>query len=324
MIKVSVIVPIYNAGSRLRECLETLINQTLREIEIICVLDCPTDGSEKIAEEYASNDNRIKLIYNKTNLHVGESRNVGMGLAQGDYIGFSDHDDSHSLEMYEKLYNNAITNNSEIVVSDSYVVEDNKIIRYSYNDPSKSGIIKSIILPMDHPHNKNYLSKSVWATIYSREFIQINNISFKNRSIYYEEDTLFNLNSFLVANRISYCSNALYCWNKMNESQSNTLITHEENVNRQMSFLVQIEEVLDSYGAMGIYRLEFIALISTLIKTYLPYYNCLPKENKQLLCVLLNNCRFPIFGRYFGLKAISIKRIKLYYFIFKIKNITTS
>ena len=319
MIKVSIIVPIYNAGHRLRECLETLVNQTLREIEIICVLDCPTDGSDEIAEEYAARDNRIKLIYNETNLHVAESRNVGIGLAHGEYIGFSDHDDSRILEMYEKLYKSAKANNSEIVVSNSFVADNNKIIKYSYGDPSKSGIIKSIILPMDHPNNKNYLSKSVWATIYSREFILKNQILFPDRSIYYEEDTLFNLNAFLIAKSISYCSNALYCWNKINESQSNTIITHEENVNRQIFFIDQIEKYLIKYDSMRSYRSELVILISVLIKTYLPYYNCLPKVKKRLLCNLLNNCRYPIFKRYFGLKLISKKRIKLYYFVLKLK-----
>jgi len=123
----------------------------------------------------------------------------------------------------------------------------------------------------------------------------------------------------LVAKRISYCPNAFYCWNKINESQSNTLITHEENVNRQIFFIDQIEKYLIKYDSIENYRSELVILISVLIKSYLPYYNCLPKMKRRLLCNLLNNCRYPIFGRYFGLKVISKKRIKLYYFVFKIK-----
>ena len=75
--KVSIIVPIYNAGGFLSRCLDSLINQTLREIEIILVLDVPTDGSDKVAEMYAEQESRIKLVYNKSNLHIGFSRNEG-------------------------------------------------------------------------------------------------------------------------------------------------------------------------------------------------------------------------------------------------------
>lgn len=81
--KVSIIVPIYNAGKFLEKCLDTLIYQTLKDIEIILVLDCPTDGSDRIAREYAEKDPRIKLIFNKHNLNTGLSRNEGLKIAQG-------------------------------------------------------------------------------------------------------------------------------------------------------------------------------------------------------------------------------------------------
>ena len=116
-VKVSIILPVYNAGEHLRRCLDTLINKTLKEIEIIVVLDCPTDNSDKIVKEYAVNDSRIKIVENKVNLHIGESRNRGLEVASGEYIGFSDHDDYRELNMYEELYNNAKENNSDVVLS---------------------------------------------------------------------------------------------------------------------------------------------------------------------------------------------------------------
>ena len=87
--KVSIIVPIYNAGKFLEKCLDTLVNQTLKDIEIILVLDCPTDGSDRIAREYAEKDPRIRLIVNEQNLNIGLSRNEGLKIARGEYIGFS-------------------------------------------------------------------------------------------------------------------------------------------------------------------------------------------------------------------------------------------
>lgn len=114
--KVSVIVPVYNAGSHLSRCLETLTHQTLRELEIILVLDCPTDGSDRVAEEYAQQYANIKLVYNTENLHIGESRNRGLAVATGEYIGFADNDDFQELRMFEDMYKAATQQDADIVL----------------------------------------------------------------------------------------------------------------------------------------------------------------------------------------------------------------
>jgi len=120
--KVSVIVPVHNAGERITACLDTLVNQTLQEIEIILVLDCPTDGSDIVARKYAKNDERIIIVENKTNLHIGNSRNCGLAIARGEYVGFSDHDDYRELTMYEELYTYAQHSNSDVVLGISVSV----------------------------------------------------------------------------------------------------------------------------------------------------------------------------------------------------------
>lgn len=122
--KVSVILPVYNAGKYLRPCLDTLVNQTLQDIEIICVLDCPTDGSDRVVEEYASKDSRLVVIKNEQNLHIGESRNVGIQAARGEYLGFSDHDDIHELNMYESLYLATKNGQADIVLSGKFVIDN--------------------------------------------------------------------------------------------------------------------------------------------------------------------------------------------------------
>ena len=89
--KISIILPVFNAKKHIKKCIETLLNQTLQEIEIIAVLDCPTDGTAEIILEYAKKDKRIIIVQNKHNLHIGESRNIGLLHARGEYIGFSVH-----------------------------------------------------------------------------------------------------------------------------------------------------------------------------------------------------------------------------------------
>ena len=116
--KVSVIVPVYNAAAYLPHCLDTLTCQTLKELEIILVLDCPTDGSEKIAEDYAARFPQIRLLYNEKNLHAGESRNRGLDVATGEYIGFVDADDFVEARMFEDMYLTAKERNADVVLTD--------------------------------------------------------------------------------------------------------------------------------------------------------------------------------------------------------------
>lgn len=107
MPNVSVIIPVYNTEEYLRKCLDSVCNQTLSNIEIICINDCSSDNSLGILKEYASKDTRIRIIDFEENKGAAAARNKGIDLAQGEYIGFIDSDDYVDLEFYEKLYNKA-------------------------------------------------------------------------------------------------------------------------------------------------------------------------------------------------------------------------
>ena len=107
MSKVSVIIPVYNTEKFLRKCLDSVCNQTLQDIEIICINDCSTDGSLEILREYAGKDNRIKLIELFENGGAAKARNIGIDIAHGEYIGFVDSDDFVDLDFYEKYLLNA-------------------------------------------------------------------------------------------------------------------------------------------------------------------------------------------------------------------------
>ena len=100
--KVSVIVPVYNTKKYLPKCLDSLIAQTLKDIEIICINDASTDGSLKILQEYALRDNRIKIIDFKQNKGAGAARNTGIDTATGEYIGFVESDDFVDEHMLDR------------------------------------------------------------------------------------------------------------------------------------------------------------------------------------------------------------------------------
>ncbi|HLV23517.1 MAG TPA: glycosyltransferase family 2 protein [Moheibacter sp.] len=117
MVKVSVIVPVYNTGKYLKKCLKSLLNQTLDEIEIIVVNDGSTDESQKIIEEFFEKSNKIKA-FQKPNGGLSDARNFGLERASGEFIGFVDSDDFVSEEMFEKMYAKAVEHGAEIVLCD--------------------------------------------------------------------------------------------------------------------------------------------------------------------------------------------------------------
>lgn len=124
MKKISVIIPVYNVSLYLRKCLDSIINQTLRDIEVICINDGSTDNSLEILNEYAVKDDRIKII-NQENKKQGAARNAGMRIATGEYIGFVDSDDWVDLDFYEKLYNTAKKHNFDIALGTNVRVKKN-------------------------------------------------------------------------------------------------------------------------------------------------------------------------------------------------------
>lgn len=117
MIKLSIIVPVYNVAEYLERCLNSLINQTLNEIEIICVNDGSTDNSLHILEKFAGLDKKIKII-NQKNKGLSGARNTGIKLVQGEYFGFLDSDDWVDLDYFEKLYKRAKNCDADISLGD--------------------------------------------------------------------------------------------------------------------------------------------------------------------------------------------------------------
>lgn len=119
MAKVSIIIPIYNTEKYLSACLESVVTQTLTDIEIICVNDGSTDGSLQIVREFASTDARIKIVQ-KENGGAASARKAGIQVASGEYVGYVDSDDYIDADMYERLYKTAIEYQVDLVISGYY------------------------------------------------------------------------------------------------------------------------------------------------------------------------------------------------------------
>ncbi|HRZ97464.1 MAG TPA: glycosyltransferase [Paludibacter sp.] len=211
--KVSIIVPIHNAGNRLIRCIDTLVNQTLKEIEIILILDCPTDGSDQIARQFALKDERIIILENETNFHTGRSRSRGLMLAKGEYIGFSDHDDYRELTMYEELYNCAKKENSDIVLGISVSVGDQDEIMLFPPDLNAKDLQEYALIDLIKGGNDltfTPISTNIHPNIYKTELIQKNNICFVDTLTCTPEDRIFQIMCLLNAKNVSLHTNHLY------------------------------------------------------------------------------------------------------------------
>lgn len=126
---ISIIVPIYNVESYLERCIESILNQSFKEFELILVNDGSTDSCKDICNEYKKRDSRI-VVVNKKNEGVSSARNLGLDLAKGEYIGFIDPDDFINKDMYKILFDTIQANNSDMVICDYYKVNEDDINKF--------------------------------------------------------------------------------------------------------------------------------------------------------------------------------------------------
>lgn len=219
MVKISIIVPVYNTAKYLDKCIQTLIKQTLEDIEIIFIDDGSEDGSAEILKNYAKNDKRISIL-NQNHKRQGAARNYGLSIAQGEYIGFVDSDDWVELDMFEKLYYQAKETDSDIVMCSMNTFEDgtNKIIVNTYNtlDIFNQKFFENSFTPQDTLNFIFNISVSPCNKIYRKSLIVKNNIKFPE-NIYFEDNAFF-FKSWLNAQKISLLNQKLYQYRKSTAS----------------------------------------------------------------------------------------------------------
>lgn len=178
-IKVSVIMPVYNSGEYLKTAVESILNQSLREIELILVDDGSTDGSSERCDEYAAKDSRVVVIHQK-NGGICNARNAALKIARGEYIGFSDHDDEFGEGFLDAAYKKAIETNAEIVkVSKKVLVTlDRKIVKERSNCLPDVVLGKKEILENYFDLFTRLKINCVWDSLFKTSFLRENNIWF--------------------------------------------------------------------------------------------------------------------------------------------------
>ena len=219
--KVSVVLPIYNAEPYLRECLDSVVNQTLKDIEIICVNDGSTDNSLNIIKEYADKDKRVKYI-DKPNAGYGQTMNCGIDLACGEYIGIVEPDDFIKPDMYETLYNKAKELDLDVIKAD-YCEFTGENKQYKYINKKVLNAPDSFynrVLTPEKDENILYVLALNPAGIFKRSFIEKYKIRHNETPGAAYQDNGFWAQTTYLADKIYFMNCVFYCYRQDNPNQS--------------------------------------------------------------------------------------------------------
>ena len=217
MIKFSIIVPVYNVCTYLKQCMDSIIGQTYKYIEIICLDDGSTDNSGEILDKYALLDSRIKVIH-KINSGYGQTLNLGISMASGDYIGIVESDDYIASDMFEKFAD--IIENTEIKLD---------VIKASYSNLSNCGSTYKmlfeenkcgkVISPLEYT-DLFFVQCSIWSAVYRKDFLYKNGIFFLESKGAAYQDMSFCFKVWAVAKQIILINDSVYFYRIDNELSS--------------------------------------------------------------------------------------------------------
>lgn len=313
MKKLSIIVPVYNVEKYIEKCLDSLVGQTLKDIEVIVVNDGSKDNCQKIIDNYKSKYPKIIKSIVKENGGQGSARNVGLSLAEGEYIAYVDSDDYVISSMFEKLYNNAKKYNSDISVCGSYVVDDKgKII--------KEEVFHSDKKVFDVKSNPDVLfdKMAVWNKIYKKSFLESLNIQFRSKKWY--EDFDFSAIALINAKKISVVEEPLYYYLLREGSTMNN-----SNIARNLEIIEAFDEILkytekEKMKEKYYEELEFLAIFHVYITTIVRILKVPVKKKEKLYYIdkvneyMVNNFRNFKNNKYIKTNLDTNKKV-IYYLI---------
>ena len=267
--KVSVIVPVYNVEKYLEKCLDSLVNQTLKDIEIIVVNDGTLDNSQDIIDKYKKKYPKKIISIIKENGGQGSARNMGLDIATGEYIGFVDSDDWVNLTMYEKMYEKAIKNKSDVVICDmSDVYSDHKVY---YNCTKYDSFFEK--------------TGSACNKIFKKTLI--NDIRFLPKIWY--EDFNFVVKLLLQTNKISTISkDYYYCLCRDGSTM------HNNNSLKNLDILIAMDDIIDYSKKNNLYNkslIEYLIFDHVLITTINRVYKQKGKDKTKVINNLRNYCK---------------------------------
>lgn len=294
MPKVSIIIPVYNCEKYLKECLDSVLSQTLQDFELICINDGSTDDSFKILQEYAQKDSRF-IIIDKCNEGQGVARNLGIKKATGEYLICLDSDDWLEKEALELAYNKIKEDNSDILFFDAYrfVMKYNKKYVLKYTEIYKN-FKENPFSPQD-AGKILFLTNGLTFKMYNLDFIKRNNVRFSECK--FIEDATFYIKAMLTAEKIICLSKPLYNYRIQNKSSTTDYKEYFKCVPKVYDECFEIikehqisDDILKSFienrkGALlyfysmtpFIYKYRYYKMMQKIIKTHFAKYELSPE-----------------------------------------------
>lgn len=222
--KVSVITGTYNPGHLIHKFIESVLKQTLTDLELIIIDDYSTDGTREVLQEYTKKDSRIKLIFNEQNLGISATYNKGLDIATGEYVSLVDSDDFLDLDFYEKMYNFSINNNLDLCLG--------------YSITHFSGNVD--YLPAYIFGNVN---DGLWAQLFKRKSLIDNNIRYKN--VLFEDVQITNDVKLIPGAKVMKLpleEATFYHYIRHNNNTSSKYITNKDNIEKPIETLIEISD----------------------------------------------------------------------------------
>ncbi len=273
MPKVSIIIPVYNVEKYLRQCLDSVINQTLKDIEIICIDDGSPDNCPAIIDEYAKNDKRIVAIH-KENGGYASAINKGLDIAKGEFIGIVESDDFVESTMFEELYNEIKNTDADYIISDIYYYreEENCKIKKIIKEEDKQEYYNLKISPM--------LARVVgypWNNIYRLSFLNDNNIRMLDDGNGAYEDQPWKATILSKANKIIYLDKPFYYY------RTNAAMSSTNNGSRKLlNHITRRKQVRTIYIENNVYSNEVMEnYYSATLSGYLKFLKKISSEYKE-------------------------------------------
>ena len=279
MIKVSIVVPVYNVEKYLRECVDSLISQTYRNTEIILVDDGSKDSSGAICDEYAQKYDQIQTIH-KQNEGLGFARNTGMALASGDYVSFIDSDDYAAKDMIENLVKGIEANHADTCIGGFKKINDSKEILFTeqYEDSvfECAAVQNDFLLRVlgSAPGKHDCFRMSVWNAMYSMEIIRKNGLQFPSERVMISEDIVFDLMYYQYSKKVVVINNASYYYRENPNSLTTTY--KPGKINKVNKLYAAVSSMIRNYYS------EPVEALSRLQTTYLiKLRGCIAQEKRK-------------------------------------------
>ena len=309
MVEISVIIPVFNSEEFLNKCLDSLLNQSFTDIEIICVDDGSTDNSLKILKSYANKDDRVR-VFTQENNGAGAARNLGLKYVNGKYILFVDSDDWFEEDGFKSLYDKAEQLNVDLLLFDSIEHKINNQVAERRFFNKNEDDFSNLVFDYHYKNNKLVMNSFFvpWSKLYRTKFLLDNDIKFSEIPLF--EDMFFNVTVTTLASKIAYYPKILYHYNKLNESSIQAKIKS----NGKALVIIDVYKSIESFLRKNNFyeELEFNYLSSKIAE----YRNVLNRVHEDYTEILFNKIKEDFMNLNLSnkdiLKKLYLKRYSFY------------